>query len=231
MLPELVLREEQEENTPLLVLLGLTSVIAGFAVSNWLIEGPSSLLVVSFSAVPLIYPLTSFFFDDEKNVAPHIPEIKIYFSLFLGQFLGFFTLSYLRPDSFQMQASTAGLAGNFMDPGLFKSVLAHNVGLFFAILAVSFLIGSAGVFILSWNASVLGVFLASLAQRNPALPVAYVPHASLEMLGFISAGILGTLASATVYREHFDLEHWINLSKLLALGLGMVVLAALLEST
>lgn len=244
MLPELILREEEEENYSLLGALGFCSVVAAYFVSGLLYPSEADFLIVIFAAIPLVYPLTSFFFDDEKNRAPHMPEVLNYFSLFVGQALAFFIFAYYNPDFFAVQASKVGLSGAAISPGFFVDLIANNMGVFMAITAVSFITGSAGAFILSWNASVLGVFLAGLLQRlpdtisayllgtrNTAPPLAYVPHATFEMLGFILAGISGTLMSAAVYREHFDREHWKDFGKVLLIGTLFIVIGALLEST
>lgn len=243
MLPELILREEEEENFPLLTVLGLGSVFVAFLASRHLFPQEADLLVVIFAAIPLVYPLTSFFFDDEKNYAPHFPEVANYFSLFAGQTLGFLILGFSYPEFFSIQSQVAGITGNAISPGLFLGVLFNNLGVFLSIAFISLFVGSAGAFILSWNASVLGVFLADLLHRLPdtfayftgtknvPTPIAYVPHATFEMTGFILAGISGSLMSAAVYRKHFDKEHWVDFAKLLVAGVFCVVFGALLEST
>ena len=167
MLPELILREEQEENYTLLAGLGFASVLFAFAVSGFLFPSQADLLVVIFAAIPLVYPLVSFFFDDEKSYAPHTPEALNYFSLFFGQVLAFLILGYFRPEFFAVQSQAAGISGNAVDHGFFLGLLLNNMTVFVSIAFVSFITGSAGAFILSWNASVLGVFLASLLLRLP----------------------------------------------------------------
>lgn len=244
MFPELILREEQQHNYPLLAFLGVASVIAAYFVSKTIYPREADMLVVIFAAIPLVYPLTSFFFDDEKEKAPHLPEISSYFSLFVGQVLAFIVLGYFRPDFFAAQATRAGISGSAVSPSFFLFLLVNNLMVFAAITVVSFVTGSAGAFILSWNASVLGVFLADLIHRLPgtfsavfsgtertAPPIAYVPHATFEMTGFILAGISGTLMSAAVYRKHFDWAHWKDFGKVLGFGVFCILMGALLEST
>ncbi|MFB6174620.1 MAG: stage II sporulation protein M [Candidatus Nanohalobium sp.] len=244
MFPELILREEQHRNYPLLALLGVCSVIAAYIVAGVIYPREADMLIVIFAAIPLVYPLTSFFFDDEADRAPHIPEIAGYFALFLGQAVAFLGLGYFKPDFFAAQALRAGISGSAISPNFFLFLLVNNIGVFAAITLVSFVTGSAGAFILSWNASVLGVFLANLLHKLPdglsaaflgtkgtAPPLAYVPHATFEMTGFILAGVSGSLMSAAVYREHFDWAHWKDFGKLFGIGALCIVIGALLEST
>lgn len=243
MLPELILREEEKENYFLLYGLGLVSVFIAFLAAGHLFPRESDFLVVIFSAIPLVYPLTSFFLDDEKNYSSHVPEVANYFFLFVGQVSGFFMLGLEFPGFFEVQRQVAGITGNAVRPGFFLALLMNNMAVFFSIVLVSFVVGSAGAFILAWNASVLGVFLADLVSKlqgfveyivgsgKVSSPLAYVPHATFEMTGFILAGITGSLMSAAFYREHFDTRHWMDFFKLLAIGTGCIVVGALLEST
>ncbi|MFT4867923.1 MAG: putative membrane protein SpoIIM required for sporulation, partial [Candidatus Nanohaloarchaea archaeon] len=112
---------------------------------------------------------------------------------------------------------------------------------FTVILIVSALVSSSGAFILTWNASVLGVFMGILARNLEGMqvltgngsvptPLAYIPHATLEMAGFIVAGITGSLISAAIYREHFTRETWIDYMKMVGIGVGLVVIAAFMET-
>lgn len=250
MLPELVLREEEERNHLLIVLLGLFSGLAGFGAAKIFFPGQTSVLSVVFASIPLVYPLTSVFLEDEKNGRrPHEEEVEFYGALFLGEFLAFLGLALVSTESFYMQASvfsdqaaSLGLTGNAVSPDTLYMVLSNNLLLFFSILAVSAVIGSAGAFILTWNASVLGVFIAKLLSELGTIyhiltgsgqtpsPIAYVPHATLEMSGFIVAGITGSLVSAAVYREHFNKDTWKDLAKMVITGVLLIVLGALLES-
>lgn len=249
MLPELILREEKQGNLGYTALLGLLSGLAGFTLAKILFPGMTDILSVVFASIPLVYPLTSVFLNDEKEGRPHIREIEFYGSLFLGQFISFLVLGLIFFQDFEMQIgvfsdqmSSLGLAGNAVLPDIFFVVLANNLVLYVSIFAVAAIIGSAGAFILTWNASVLGLFIAKLVSELQGLteliigsgktpsPVAYVPHATFEMAGFIVAGITGSLVSAAVYREHFDLHTWKDLAKLFATGLIFILLGAVLES-
>lgn len=248
MLPELILREEEQRNYPILFLLGLTAGLIGIKLAQLLFPQKSAFAAVMFAAVPLVFPLVNEFLHDEQDGAPHMPEILVYSSLFAGQVLSFYLMTLLDPSLFQMQISVFrrqlvefAITGYATGGPSFIAILFNNLTVFSFILAVSALIGSAGAFILSWNASVLGVFLGVLTRELSTLirvltgdgsvptPLAYVPHAAFEMGGFIVAGILGTMVSASVYREHFDTVTWLDLAKLFFTGISMVFTGAALE--
>ncbi|MFB6144129.1 MAG: stage II sporulation protein M [Candidatus Nanohaloarchaea archaeon] len=242
MLPELIYREERMQDYSLLMVLGAISGLAGFILASHFYPSQSDILAVVFASIPLIYPLTEFFLEDEKRGKPHLPEVKVYGSLFIGEVFAFFALGHAFPEAFQLQYSTiTAISGAATSLGPFFSILVNNLIVFAAILLLSAVIGSAGAFVLTWNASVLGVFFAKMARSiesgsgfltctpNPS-PLCYLPHATLEMTGFIVAGISGSLVSAAVYREHFDRETWKDYTKLVTLGVLLIVAGALLES-
>lgn len=242
MLPELIYREERMGDYSLLMALGAISGLAGFLLASHFYPSQSDILAVVFASIPLIYPLTRFFLEDEKQDRPHVPEVKVYGAIFVGEVMAFFALALSFPTAFEVQGGAiSAISGSATSIGIFSSILGNNLAVFGAILLLSAVVGSAGAFVLTWNASVLGVFFASLVRSlesgqdfltcvpNPS-PLCYLPHATLEMTGFIVAGISGSLISAAVYREHFDRETWKDYIKLVTAGLLLVVLGAFIES-
>lgn len=248
MLPEIILREENREDWKFLFLLGTASAVIGFNLGRLLFPSQSGVLMAVFAAIPLVYPLTDFFLRDEENGRPHREEVEVYGSLFAGEVLGFTALGVLNPGPFNAQFSTIGqqlvemgITGYATSGAGFMSVFLNNITVFAVILTVSVIIGSAGAFILTWNASVLGAFLATLIRELPTSgivtgsdtlpsPIAYLPHSLFEMSGFIVAGIAGSLMSAAIYREHFDWDTWKDFSKLIAAGIMCILLGAIIET-
>lgn len=241
MLPELIYREERSEDYPILIMLGIISALAGFGAASFLFPSEVDILAVIFASIPLVYPLTKFFMEDERNGAPHIPEIQVYGSIFLGEVIGFLVLGMVFSESFSLQSSIVGASGFAVFGSSFIGIIANNLTVFGAILVLATFIGSAGAFVLTWNASVLGVFFAKLLNsiesgagyltcKPTPSPLCYAPHTFFEMTGFVIAGISGSLISAAVYREHFNKDLWIDYTKLVVLGLFMILLGAFLET-
>ncbi len=241
MLPELIYREEKKEDYSLLMALGAVSGLFGFTAAKLVFPSEVDILAVVFAAIPLVYPLTQFFLEDEMNGRPHIPEIQTYSAIFIGEVIAFLSLGYFFPESFSVQSTLVGASGFATASASFSGILTNNIMVFLTILLLASIIGSVGAFVLTWNASVLGVFFASLLSSissssgllscspTPS-PLCYLPHATFEMTGFIVAGIAGSLISAAAYREHFDRETWKDYGKLVALGVFFIVLGAFLET-
>jgi uncharacterized membrane protein SpoIIM required for sporulation len=119
-------------------------------------------------------------------------------------------------------------------------ILANNIRLFALTFFLSFFITAGVVFILVWNASVLGVFLAKISQtiwHLPLLTIAYMPHGLFEIAGYVLAGIAGGLLSHHV--EHFLFEKkigkkrfmqvWLDVLILIAIGIMSILVAGLIE--
>lgn len=234
MLPEVILKEENLGRYDLLFLTGILSALTGFMVAGFAYPSKVSVFTVMFAALPLVYPLTAKFLRDENQNKPHLSEIASYFSLFAGQASAFLILGILYGGNFSTQMSVIGATGNFLNlDSLFVQIFVNNMTVFSIIFLASALIGSAGAFILTWNASVLGVFFAHLISLRGTSefvnPILYVPHATLEMSGFIIAGITGSLVSAAIYREHFEFDTWQDYGLLLSLGVSLVLTGAFLE--
>ncbi|MFB6203819.1 MAG: hypothetical protein ABEK01_05000 [Candidatus Nanohaloarchaea archaeon] len=250
MLFEMILTQEREGDLDVLFVLGMVSAFIGFGLARYLFPSETALLTVFFGSMPLTYSLTKFFLEDEAKQRPHLPEIKVYGSLFVGQLLAFMVLGFYFPSAFGVQGSIIGselaemgITGGATSGAGFMSILVNNMVVFLGILVVSTLIGSSGAFILTWNASVLGVFIGSLLKALPNHPVAYIlgtqkvpsplaylPHATFEMGGFIIAGITGSLMSAALYRRHFDTKTWLDFMKLLLAGAACVFIGVMIET-
>ena len=237
MLPEIILREEEDSSYPLLILAGLVSVLVAFAVTKYFFPQNVSFLVVVAAAVPLIYPLMAYFLEVEKQ--DHLDKgIAAYLSIFVGQVMAFSTLAYYFPDSFGYQIGefqtvlgSMGITGYATNPVSFMSIFSNNISIFFMITIISLLVGSAGALVLTWNASVMGAFFGILVKETGLhMPFAYVPHATIEMTGFIIAGLVGTTASASIYREHMSLKHWAGLLKLYFVGVFAIFAGAFIET-
>jgi len=230
MLEEFFLIEEEHQNFGRLMVLGLLSALIGFTAAQWIFPTQSDILAVIFASVPMIFSLTKKFLDDESAGRPHIPEVEVYLSIFAGEVVAFLILALNFPNSFEVQKAVIGPAGAAVSDGAFSMILSNNLMVFSVVCILSMLIGSAGAFILSWNASVFGVFLAGIAESQPVLILAYLPHALFEMSGFIIAGIAGSLISAAVYRRHFDRDTWEDYIRLVALGILCVFIGAFIET-
>lgn len=252
MLPELILKEERSDNLFVLLLLGFASAGIGVLAARILFPAEADLIAVIFASLPLVYPLMQKFFEDEEDGKVMVEDLEIYFSLFVGQVAAFYVAGIFYADLFTIQTNVFSqqlqimqITGYAANTASFMGILMNNLLVFVMILGAAAIIGSAGAFILSWNGSVLGVFLAILTKNisdlgnvvacsadvyNSPSPLCYVPHASLEMGGFVMAGIIGTFVSASVYQRDFQKDLWRKYGLMTGLGVSLILTGAGLET-
>ena len=243
MIPEYILEEEKEHHYYRIILIALISTFLGFFIAQKLFPSQVDILAPVFAAIPIVYPLTAKLLDDEKENRNYVPEIKSYGAIFTGQVLAFFSIALVLTEKFSLQREIIGITGYAtQSSATFTSILINNLTVFAAIFILSIITASAGAFILTWNASVMGIFFAHLVTQLPndislllgtsetPSPIAYLPHSTFEMTGFIIAGISGTLISAALYRKHFEKENALKFIKLAAVGLLMVIIGVVLET-
>jgi len=71
------------------------------------------------------------------------------------------------------------------------AIISNNLKLVIFALVLSFIYGVGATILITWNASVLGIFFASLGKFTTIM--SFVPHASLEFIAYFFAAIAGGL--------------------------------------
>lgn len=220
MLEGIWLREEYKNNLLVIFFFALVFTILGVFLTEYLLPINHGLVAVFLVSLMGAYPLITYLRSEEKEemvkrlseeklLIRHANELAIYLSFFLGVTFGFIICTFLFPSSFfsvQIQiiegirgASLAGAAtGNVIISALFERIINNNLWVFFLTFVVSFIFSAGMVFILVWNASVLGVFIAkasgSISEMH-VLAISYLPHGILEIASYVLAGISGALLS------------------------------------
>ena len=84
------------------------------------------------------------------------------------------------------------------------------------------------MFIIVWNASILGVYIGYLAENITHIPVvalSFLPHGLPEIGGYLFAGMAGGILSASLIRRHsMDITKKIFVDCLLLLAIGAVLI-------
>jgi uncharacterized membrane protein SpoIIM required for sporulation len=124
------------------------------------------------------------------------------------------------------------ITGNATQPTtFFEKILINNLGVMAICFVFSLFYASGALFLIAWNASVLGVVVGQGAKALfglhsiPLVLLSYMPHGSFEFLGYIFAGIAGGLISAAITRHKESKEHfWFVMKDALLLTIFAVVL-------
>lgn len=217
----------------------------------------TGLFAVIFTIVPSVYFLTTVIKKEEEKEevclirhydqgfwGKHGNDILMFMFYFFGVTFAFAIWAFVLPtDFFQVQlmkveeirSAVTGVAIQKGSMSSFNAVLFNNVQVMMFAFIFSLLFGAGAVFIIVWNASVLGVFIGKLSKTIFHIPLEtlrFLPHGIPEILAYLCAGLAGGLVSAAVLRcrsmKVLKLIVWDSL-KILLIGLLLVVLAAWIE--
>jgi len=239
-------------------LLGIIVTITSLMVSHVIFPqsvGLFTTFVITICVTPFMYNLIKY--SEAKSeeliksgkglnlLARHRDVIIIFASFFAGIVVAFTLLFLFLPEEFssklfQDQVTTITLIrGSATFASTFWKIVANNIGVLTLTFIISFLYGSGAVFILAWNASILGTVLGMTAKSVgglSGLPLAiliYFPHGSLEMLAYFIGGVGGGIASAAITRKKTELTPQMlkDSFKLFGLAVILLLLAGIIETT
>lgn len=180
------------------------------------------LIAVLLTSAGVSYPFVRYMLEEEERefderwtesrmLERHAHQLGLYLSFFLGVTVAFALATFLIPEQFfQVQLdvfrSIRGTAtGNAAQLGVLGDIITNNLWVFALTFGLTFVLASGILFVLVWNASVLGIAIGSQAHsflHVPWVTLFYVPHGTLEIGGYVLAGIAGSLLS---YRVEADL--------------------------
>lgn len=174
-------------------------------------------------------------------------EIILLFSLFfIGVFVSIFFITLLLPEEFsaiikpQLDAiiSVRPVTGAAVSNAPIGTILFNNVKIILLSFVASVVFGVGSIWILAWNASVLGVYFASFLKKEMFYQFAagsadLLPHVPLEFLAFFLGGIAGGFVSVAIVKERRNMKAFLHVFKesmlLLAFAIVVVFVAAFLE--
>ncbi|MCK4714177.1 MAG: stage II sporulation protein M [Candidatus Aenigmarchaeota archaeon] len=262
---ESILTFEEIEKRPWLmfvwavVLASIAILISGQIAYRVSIAGQwfnlSGIFAVLFVIIPSAYYITLFIKREERLEEisflkssksrfwqEHGSYIMIMLFYFAGLTLAFSIWSYALPgDFFEVQSSKInqihGISGAFTQ-GEFSSfarVLTNNLQVTLFAFMFSLFFGAGAVFIIAWNASILGVYISQLSRHVLEIPwwsIFFLPHGLPEIGGYILAGLAGGILSAAFLRKNSSrVLKLIVLDsiKILLVAVAMIFLGAAIE--
>ncbi len=236
-------------------------------------EKYASLVMVfltSLACVPLIY--NTIRYEEEKDLQDleekallkeHSKALKVFMMLFLGITLACALWYVVLPATnisnlFNVQVDTinninANVVGNSVKLDLFTKIFMNNVRVLIFCILFSFLYGAGAIFVLSWNASVIGTAIGNFIRTNLIAAsemigwekignyfhvvsiglMKYVIHGIPEILAYFVAALAGGIISVAIIKHDWKtrrFEHIIlDSSDLLLLAIGILFIAGVLE--
>lgn len=259
---EALLRPEEAEKHPwemFLYAILVTSI--SLWVSYYIFPAAASVVFLFFITIALL-PIVYRLLQEEEDIAEkaavttktfweeHEHVIAVYVAFFLGVLMAAAFWYVLLPEEVsrvmfdQQIKTTQALGAGIIGAGRFATILLNNLKVSFIAFVISFFYGTGAIFILSWNASVIAVWLGKIAKAtgayavHPAMGYIYslpsllciAPHGIPEIAAYFFAGIAGGILGIGMIRGKHDLRI-IKDATILYLGIAvpLVVLGAAIE--
>jgi len=214
----------------------------------------TGLFVVLFTVIPSISFITMMLKKEEKMEEEfvkkhyskafwqrHEKDLMIMLFYFVGLTLAFSVWSFMLPPEFfqvqtqkinEIQGVTGAASYKYYS---FTQILNNNLQVMFFAFLFSLVFGAGAIFIIAWNASILGVYIGELASslwHIPVVSLAFLPHGLPEIGAYLIAGIAGGLLSAMLIRKntiHIKEVVAFDCLKLLMVACVLIVIAAGIE--
>ncbi len=263
-----------EEHPKRMFLVGFLYSTVALFLSYWIFEDQASMVMVflaTMAAVPLIYNTIKF--EENKDITmqsersilrEHGKALSFFLYLFLGMTLACAFWYSVLPSAmintlFRAQTQTiiqinSAVTGfTYQSMSIFTKILLNNLKVLIFCILFSFLYGVGSIFILAWNASVIGVAIGNtirteLYALSSAVGMSgiasyskiisfglfrYALHGIPEILSYFVAGLAGGIISIAVIKHDFGTKSYekilMDSSILVLLSLALVVAAAFLE--
>ena len=194
----------------------------------------------------------------------HNDFVKFYLLIMLGIFIVYSISAIILP-SFQINSlfreqlelrGAGAVDGNAISIGglefsqsLFWSLLSNNIIVLIACVIMAFLTGDGAIFLLTWNASLWGTIFGVTARNagfftntHPAIFLGLIllivlPHAFLEILGYIVGAISGGLMSNDIElelgesrKEQYQGKFWKTVIVILIIAIIIIIIGAVVET-
>ena len=259
MFKSLLYPKQAERRNLEIFIMGFIYASASIFISYWIFHDYSSIAMVFLCVLPTIYVLQGILKSEEsvENISDNEEWIlkehlkKLFFMMFL--FLGFvfaFTIwsFFLEPSKtdvlFKIQKETfisiTQLTGSSIFSGNFFDILTNNLKVMSLSLIFAIFYGAGAIFILAWNASVMGFVIGTIAKETAtlsALPLAFLKyfiHGIPEMFSYIVAAMAGGILFIAFLKGHLtDIRKVkriaIGVTTLVLISILLLIVAALLE--
>lgn len=248
-------------------LIGIFYSSVAIFLSLWIFKGYVSIVMVALTVIAsiiLVHTLITYEEENEKTIKTELGLLKkhsriiiIFTVLFLGFALSFAAWYVFLPSStvsnvFNVQidtikATTITPSGNFVNPiSAFGTIFTNNIKIMFFCIIFSFFYGAGALFILTWNASVMGAAIGSYIRNALATAtgagyfsvaalglVRYLLHGIPEIIAYFVGALAGGIISVAVIKRNLDSKQFkrtlIDSLDLVIVAVAILFLAALIE--
>lgn len=256
--------KKAERHPAWLLLYGVIFASFGILLSLWVFKSQASMVMVFltvFACIPLVYRTLKY--EEKKDlrnvqervlIKEHGKALLFLMYLFFGFIIAFSLWFVFMPSAdsgqlFDVQLKTiqqinASVTGKAYGLGTFVQILANNLKVLLFCILFAFFYGAGSIFILTWNASVIGAAIGAFVHNRlaefgtyfVAIPLGllrYMTHGTFEILAYFIAGLAGGIISVAVINHHIDSKQFkhvvVDSLDLMLLSIGVLILAAGVE--
>lgn len=255
------------------IIIGFVFATAALFLSLWIFEEYASLVMVFLTvmaALPLFYATMkreeakdTTMIGERTLLKEHAHALRYLFYTFLGFSIAYTLWYILLPSGmsaslFKVQTQTIAnlnqhVTGHTAKISLLNKIFLNNVKVMIFCVLFAFVYGSGALFILSWNASVIGAaagnfirtHVASYAEATGLSKIGvyfhgaslsvlrYSLHGVPEILAYFVAGMAGGILSVAVIRKEYRTKQFekilLDASDLILISVFILFIASLLE--
>lgn len=270
----LLLPVKAEKRPWALFFLGVLYTSVAIFLALWIFRDQSSLIMVFFivmACIPLIYNTVKL--EESKGMTiesesellrEHNKAIAFLLYLFTGITVASVFWYVLLPSGtvevlFSKQAETIASINNhysgntIQSLAIFSIIFFNNVKVLAFAVLFAFIFGAGAIFILTWNATVIGSAIGNFIRTNIDHYIAsisivgansyfhivslgllkYVIHGIPEIAAYFYGGLAGSIISIAIIRQHYKSEYFRNIlvdfSELVLIAVAFLLVAAFLE--
>lgn len=257
-----------------MIFIGILYSLVGVGLSYWVFRAYMSMVMVFLTtmvSIPLIYNTIKLeekkdmVISEEKTLLrEHGKVISFLLFLFIGFTITFAACYVILPNdlaqnAFSVQTQTitninSGATGmTFQNLGIFTKIFFNNIKVLIFCILFAFIYGVGAIFILTWNASVIGAAIGSFIKLGIAKGAGlfgfaavanyfhvislgllrYSIHGIPEIGAYFIGGLAGSIISIAVIRHDLGTKKYerilLDSSDLVIIAIVVLFLAALLE--
>lgn len=258
---DLLFNPQRAERHPFeIMFIGLFYSSISVVLGMWIFHPSVSLAIVFLTVLSCLYVVQGAIKMEEKKernwnserwmLNQHKSIALLMLALFVGFVISFSIWSFfLPPESagtvFEMQSHSVdqikAITGKATDStATFSTILTNNLNVILISLIFALFYGAGAIYILVWNASVMGFVIGSIARESfgllafPVLFAKFFLHGIPEMLAYIVAAIAGGILYFAFIRGDLIKKDRvkrivIDVASLMIISVVLLIISALLE--
>jgi len=254
--------------------IGMIYSSAAILLSLWIFKDQTSLVMVFLTVmacIPIVYSTMKLeeskdlsILDERALMREHNKAISFLMFLFFGITIAFvFWYVFLPSDMLgfvfdkqiaTIQAINNKVSGNVYEQfSIFSKIFLNNVKVLSFSILFAFIYGAGAIFILTWNASVIGAAIGNFVRVNLSEYAGllgfdkfagyfnifsigllrYALHGIPEILAYFYGGLAGGIISVAIARKHYKDKKFshilFDVSELLIIAMAFLLVAAFME--